>query len=165
MTKAELLHLQDDYAMATYRDVFVIIWRHLTTIETCRLFRRELVDFGKKRSKGIALLTIVEERAPMPPTECRQSIAETLRDASDHILASAVVFEGEGFRAAAVRSVVAGLNMLARQKFPHKVFSDISEAGSWMHATVGTTLEQPFLVGAVERAINELRASIATETP
>jgi hypothetical protein len=158
-----LIRVEDDYALGRYRDLFVLIWRHETTIEGCRTFRDELFRFAEGRPQGIGLLTIVEETAPMPPGESRQSIASTLRDASDHIHASAVVFEGAGFRAAAVRSVVVGLTMLARQKFPHRVFGNLSDAATWMHGTLGDALEEGFSGEQLEKAVADIRRTIADQ--
>ena len=163
-TQSRLIRVEDDYALAVYRDLFVLIWRHETTVQGCRSFRDELFRFAENRPQGIGLLTIVEETAPMPPVESRQSIASTLRDASGHIVASAVVFEGAGFRAAAVRSVVVGLTMLARQKFPHKVFGNLSDAASWMHATLGDALEEGFSAAELGDAVDDIRRSIADKS-
>lgn len=155
-----LSRVRPDYALASYRDCFICIWRHETTMEGTGAVRRETLGFGETRPKGIALLTIVEEGAPMPPTEARQSLAHFMRDASDHIKVSGVVFEGTGFRAAAVRSVVVGLTMLARQKYPHKVFGNLSETAEWMAAELGGRLENSFSAHELEQAVNELRAQI-----
>jgi hypothetical protein len=159
-----LIRVDDDYALGSHRNLFVLIWRRETTIDGCRAFRDELFRFAEDRPQGIGLLTIVEEMAPMPPTESRQSIASTLRDASDHIHASAVVFEGAGFRAAAVRSVVVGLTMLARQKFPHKVFGKLSDAATWMHATLGDALEEGFSAVELEKAVAEIRRAVEDQS-
>jgi hypothetical protein len=161
-TDWRILRNQADFAIAVYRDVFVLVWRHDTTMEGCAAVRHDLFEMAQTRPKGLALITIVEELAPMPPAESRQELAKILTDASDHIRASAVVFEGTGFRAAAVRSVVVGLTMLARQKFPHKVFGNLPDAASWMHATWGDSLENGCSVAQLERAIVDIRAAIVS---
>ena len=74
----------------------------------------------------------------MPPAASRNELAATLRGAS-FIKASAVAFEGQGFRAAAVRGVVTGLTALARQPFPHKVFAHVAMWDDGMVSVTGVT--------------------------
>ena len=47
------------------------------------------------------------------------------------MVVSAVIFEGSGFKSAAVRGVVTGMTMLAQQRYPHRVFATIEEASGW----------------------------------
>lgn len=45
---------------------------------------------------------------------------------------AALVFEGTGFRAAAVRGVVTVLNTLARQAYPYKSFGTVDAGATWV---------------------------------
>ena len=126
-----LLH-DKDYCTAAWRDLFVLIWRHETTLEGIKAGRDALASMGQSHPDGCAMLTIVEPGAPMPPAEARDALSEVLRDAGDIIKVSAVVFEGAGFRAAAVRSVVTGISLVAKQPYPHKVFATVDAAASWL---------------------------------
>src|SRR5688572_27233637 len=139
---SNIVKVTRDFALASFRDCFMVIWRHETTLDGARALRRGCFGFAETRPRGIALLTIVEEEAPMPPSDARAEIATFLRDGSDRIKASGVVFEGSGFRAAAVRSVVVGLTMLARQKYPHKVFGNLKEAAAFLDRELGDTLAE-----------------------
>jgi hypothetical protein len=155
-----------NYALATFRDLYIVIWRRNTTMSGARAVRRGCLGFADTRPKGIALLTIVEEEAPMPASEPRESLAIFMRDAGDHIKASGVVFEGTGFRAAAVRSVVVGLTMLARQKYPHKVFAGLIEATAWMERELSTAgLAQPFTAQEIDDAVASIRREIEQREP
>lgn len=123
----ELIAKQPDFALACWQHVFTVIWRRETTMEGAEQLRTECRAFAESHPRGIALLTIVESGAPLPSSGPRKAIAEFLGEASAFIKCSAVIFEGSGFRAAAVRSVVTGLTLMARQKYPHKV-CDLDEA-------------------------------------
>lgn len=162
MTSANshIIHAEQDYALATLDDIFVLIWRHETTMAGAEALRRECFAFGESRPQGIVLLTIIEERAPMPQSEPRAAIATFLRDASPFIKASGVVFEGTGFRAAAVRSVVISLTMLAGQKYPHKVFANLVEASVFLDREAGTKLAIPFTAMSLERGVTDIRREI-----
>jgi hypothetical protein len=157
---ANIIHVEKDYALATLDNIFIVIWRHETTMAGALALRRECLSFGDSHPQGIVLLTIIEERAPMPPSEPRAEIATFLRDASPHIKASGVVFEGSGFRAAAVRSVVISLTMLAGQSYPHKVFANLVETAVFLEREAGTKLKIPFTAHEIEAGVTAIRREI-----
>jgi hypothetical protein len=64
--------------------------------------------------------------------------------------------EGTGFRAAAVRSVVTGLTMLARQAYPHRVCS-LPDAVSMFAQTLPAASGRAINPTALRAAIDELR--------
>lgn len=122
----------DDHAIAVWRDVVVILWKRETTLDGVAATGRGVKAALKGSPEGAALMTIVEAGAAMPPAEARDALARQLAEHGEHIRCSAVVYEGAGFRAAAVRSVVTGLSLLAKQPFPHKVFATVNAASAWM---------------------------------
>ncbi|WP_437521435.1 serine/threonine-protein kinase [Sorangium sp. So ce726] len=123
----QLIVKQPDYVLASWRQIFCIIWRQETTDDGVRRIGDSCTEFAKQHPRGIGLLTIIESRASLPPGHVRDALSAFLADASAFTRCSAVVVEGTGFRAAAVRSVVTGLSLVARQRYPHKV-CDLREA-------------------------------------
>lgn len=157
MDTPEILSSNPDQSLATWRDTFVLIYHVNTTKAGVDLLDQKCEAFAKTRPNGIALITIVEENAPMPPSEARDALAAFLGRQSASIKVSAVVYEGSGFRAAAVRSVVAGLTLMARQTYPHKVFATAEEGITWMAPQMPT----PTAANEVVRMLISLRESIA----
>ena|SRR5258706_8711818 len=154
-----------DYCMASWHRFYIDIWRVNTTIEGVRVLKAGFAKFAAEHPGGVGLLTIVEPRAPLPPSDARDALAAYLAEAAASIKYSAVVFEGDGFRAAAVRGVVTGLTLLARPPYPHKVFANVQQAVGWFSANFMDG-NKP-VVGTVEMvaAINELRKRIGSGQP
>jgi hypothetical protein len=125
----EVVH--DDYCMATWQRVFNDIWRVNTTVDGVRHLQSGFDALARETSGGLGLLTVVEAKAPLPPADARKALARFLSSASPRIKLSAVVFEGDGFRAAGVRGVVTGLTLMARPSYPHKIFSTVLGACQW----------------------------------
>ena len=100
----KLVTKEADYALAHWQQVFAVFWRRETTVEGARDLARSCTAFAASQPRGIGLLPIVESGAPLPAASARNEIAEFLASGSQFIKCSAVVFEGSGFRAAAVRS-------------------------------------------------------------
>jgi hypothetical protein len=153
--------VDSNYCIAHWSRVFVIVWRRETTMSAVDDLQRNLVKFAAENPKA-GILTIVERNAPLPPSLVRQRLAEILTSVGSSIQRSAVVFEGEGFRAAAVRGVVTGLTMLARPPYPHKVFATVDEAFGWLATGLEAAPGKPLDPLALKRAIGQLRDGLAS---
>ena len=75
-----------------------------------------------------------------------------LRNGAGRIRMSAVVHEGAGFRAAAVRSVVTGIAMLSKVPFPHHIFATVEQAAKWLGTTHYRDVDPDYTVFAVNEA-------------
>jgi hypothetical protein len=156
-----LLENERDYCFAHWGPVFFVIWRKETTLDAIGHLRRQFDKFAAMHPSGVALFTVVESGADLPPSHARDALAGFMRGASEKLKLSAVAFEGTGFRAAAVRGVVTSLTLLARQPFPHKVFATVEAGAQWLATEVKKTAVMPFDGAALGRALADLRREIA----
>lgn len=151
---------QDDHVLASWQQIFAVVWRNETTLEGVRALESECRNFATKHPQGIGLLTIVSARAPMPPGLVRQAVADFLAQGGAYIKCSAVLMEGTGFRAAAVRSVVTGLTMIAKQAYPHRVCG-VHDAVSMLSRTLSSTSGRAVDPAAFRVAVDDLRQRTA----
>jgi hypothetical protein len=159
----DLWHLvtrQPDYVLASWHRIFCVIWRRETTEDAARHLRDACAEFAKKHPRGIGLLTVVESGASSPPLPARRAIASFLAEGSAYIRCSAVVVEGSGFRMAAARSIVTGLTLLARQRYPHRV-CDLREAGQMfaelLTAATGAAVSEAAFRASLDQLREDLR--------
>ena len=128
--------MDDNHCAGFHRNVAFVIWGAETTRKGVADTRSVMLELGRPYKNGIGLVSVVPEDAQVPSTDVRTALAGMLRDVSGLVKCSALVQEGTGFRAAAVRGVVTGLTLLARQSFPHHVFGSVGEAAGWMTTTL-----------------------------
>jgi hypothetical protein len=131
-------HAEHDYVLATWNNLYICLIRVETTTALVQRMAADAPEFADGHDGRIGLLTLIEDGAPPPPGETRTQLAHLLRSA-DYVQASAVVFEGNSFRAAIVRSVAAGLSLLSRRAFPfpHQVFGSLPESVAWLRTQLG----------------------------
>ena len=127
----QMLFVDPDLALMTWRNIYVVVWRNETSPTASTMVHQRCEEFAKRHPEGVGMLTVVTSTAPMPPSESRDRLARFMREGT-YVKASAVAFEGTGFRAAAIRSVVTGLTLLAKQAFPHRIFSTLEDASGWL---------------------------------
>lgn len=151
-----------DQLLASCGPVFMVEWRERTLMDGCEALLKECTVYGQSQPGGIGLLTIIHATAPLPEKEERSLIAKFLHQSGGFIKQSTVVVEGEGFRSACVRSVVTGLTQLARQPFPHKVYT-LSAGMNALTRTIGYGTEASSVATQLEREIEQLRQRAAQE--
>jgi hypothetical protein len=74
----------------------------------------------------------------MPSSEARKALAD-LMSMPQLIRGSAVIMEGTGFRAAAVRRVVTGFALLSHHEFPHRICNVEGAVRMYTDAMPGVT--------------------------
>jgi hypothetical protein len=129
-----------------------VVWKRETTLEGVEALAQAYREQASRYPSGVYLLTIIEQGAPMPSTEEREAVAVFLRSGGGRTRMSAVVSEGSGFRAAAVRSVVTGLAMLVRLPYPHGVFGSLDQAAKWLGTSTYNDVDPDYTVLAVTHA-------------
>lgn len=121
-----------DHVFAAWDRVVIVVWRGKTSFAAVKRGEQVMLDHQRRIGEPILLLTVVDVAAPLPPLETRMELVAMLHRANGKILRSVVVFEGEGFRAASVRAVVAGVSLFARPAYPHRVFGRVSSAARFL---------------------------------
>src|SRR5438445_187344 len=150
-----------DHAIGAFRDVLFLVWRRDTSLAASRAFDRAAHDLARVVGTQIGLLTVVEAEAPIPTSAAREALSSTMKSCSDVLIASAVTFEGEGFRASAVRGVATALSLMAKPPYPHKTFATVRDAARWLSSRMpGASLPPEVL----ESIVAQVRAaSVASE--
>jgi hypothetical protein len=134
-TNATILKVDRDHACALWRNVMIFIWRGVTRPETVDE-HRNFVEKHTLASRGaFSFFVVTEPQSEMPDGPTRDKLAMLLRGAGPAGCCAALVYEGAGFRGAAVRGIVGALNALARQPFPYKVFATVEAGATWVAST------------------------------
>ena len=145
-----------DYSLAYWNEIVAVVWRHETTVDAVQCLQSAVADLAQAHPKGIDMLTVIAERAPLPSSVARKALADLLSEGSAFIRCSAVILEGSGFRAATVRSVVTGLTMMSKHDFPHRI-CDVEGAAQLYAQVLPSVPGRSLDADTLRTAINELR--------
>jgi len=100
----------------------------------------------------------VEPACPMPDAAARELMARDMKRHETFTRDMALVYEGDGFRAAALRSVVAGLQLLSRQVVPLKTVATVEQAAAWL---AGRRRVERVAAADIVSAVGAIRAAVA----
>jgi hypothetical protein len=143
----------DHFCVARRGPLVVVVWgREVEGPDLERLseVQREVVAaFGH-----CLVLSIVRAGLTMMvKDEVRKGGENNLREFGSTTLGSAMVIETGGLRASFFRSVITGIQLVARSRVPQKVFDNIDEALRWL-------LSQPKVDVATSGAIEEILVGV-----
>jgi hypothetical protein len=112
--------------------VAVAVWLHHTNIEDVAELGRTVRRAHHGSRDSVRVVQVVTQTATTPDARVRAALASLLRGAKGIVSHSVILYEGEGFRAAVVRSIVTSIASLLNPGFPHRVFGRLPDAAAWM---------------------------------
>jgi hypothetical protein len=150
-----IIHDSDDgLALASCGAVYIsLLHKPLTVDGVARMSRMSKRMFELYRGKCVSLAVIEPSAADAASKEVREKTAQLAR--AHPILGAAIVIEGSGFRPAATRTLVAGMYLVTKKEYPHKIVSTAAEGAAWLVpilAQVGVAQSPDDMVAAVEAA-------------
>ena len=150
-----MIHDVDErIALASCGAVYISLLRKPLTLDgVARMAKQSRRMFELYRGKCVSLAVIEPAAADAASKEVRDKSAELAR--AQPILGAAIVIEGTGFRPAATRTLVAGLYLVTKKEYPHKIVSTAEEGAQWLVpilAQVGVTQTAHDMVAAVDAA-------------
>ena len=157
----EVIESTIDHAVGTFGNVSIYVFRRQTLPSSVPAVVRAFDDARRAGGGTFANYGVIEPEAPLPEPNVRAQLAHLMRDA-EGINASAVIFEGTGFRAAAVRVVTTGMALVARQPYPHRVFSSTTSAAEWTAAQMARRGLPCPIASELDKAVQALRSTTPT---
>jgi hypothetical protein len=97
----QLLLAHRDFALTTWRNVFIQLWRNNPVQEHTKAMRESGKRFLASQKSNVVAIIVVERSCPIPGSDARVHSIAFLKDLEGRADAIVLVFEGEGFRAAA----------------------------------------------------------------
>jgi hypothetical protein len=149
------------YALATCGHAFVSVWAQPSTLDSLSALQQVEDALALDAPDGIVVLTVITGDAFSIGGPERVEAQRLARRFDKITRAEAYVIEGEGFRAAAMRAVLAGVQLLARISHPTRVFADVPSAVEWL----GVQARPPIAPDELTATVRQARAALTAPAP
>jgi hypothetical protein len=145
-------HADERLALAFDGPLLISVLRKPLTVDGARAVHRaaqRAFDLYKGKAGS---LTIIEPTASgSPPPEVREITTAMSRQFP--LVGAAIIVEGSGFGAATTRTVIAGVYLLSKKNYPHKICSTVGEGATWLAALLpGPSAQTIAAAGEAARA-------------
>ena len=121
-----------DFGAGVSGCLVAVAWKRITDATDISFAHTLLRNVYASRSRPLVFLQFVAPTAKPPASREREAVATLLAESAGMLSHSATVYIGQGFRAAMVRSIVTGINALARHTYPIRIFTTLPEAATWI---------------------------------
>lgn len=124
-----VFHLDARHCAAAYRHVLLLCYARRPSADFLRLRLGWFRELQQAYGQGLGIISVIRGTTGLLPSE--DSRAETKKQMTEfgvHVRFIATVIETPGIQGMAVRSMLRGISVLARRKFPFEFFSSSDEA-------------------------------------
>ena len=152
-----LLHEGPTALIACVDDCLITVV-HTLTQEGVAAIARGMTQLVQRHGAFRSLALAVRKTGSEAVDESRAAVAQLVQQHTRSIRAAAVVSEGTGFRATAVRSMVTAIHMAGRASHPTKMFDTLPPALEWL---ASKRPELPLDGPRVASTVDALRARLS----
>jgi hypothetical protein len=139
-----VLAMDRHHCTGTWRNVFINVWADDVTLEAARGLGSAIGRLLEQHPRGVAIFGVSRPGvAVVPGSEERRLLSEMLSKQGKALLAVASVIQGDGFVAAAKRTVMSTISLLARQPCPVAIFDAHHDAAAWLAPRLGESHVDP----------------------
>jgi hypothetical protein len=134
-----LLDQGPDYVIGGVGTLFVTVVRRVPKLHMLEAIdRAEGAFVGRAKGPIRSLFVVREIEVTAPPDAAfRERSLALMERYGPHLVATAQVIEGDGFKTSIIRGFATGLTLLSRQKVPTRSFATVDTAVAWL-AGLGT---------------------------
>ncbi len=136
--------------MILWRDILVVVSNVQPSIEHVLEFEEVALELHRTYPGGIGMVVVINGRISPPTAAVRAEMHASLTRIGSIVRGSVSVVEGAGLRAAALRSVLMGTQLILGRRMPMHIERDIPSALAWL---------LPQLVGGTSR-LDELEEAV-----
>ena len=126
----DVVSADEGHCFATFGSVICSVWR--TTLTVNHLQRiEEIADEMRQRWGQYTMIhhaAVIEE---LPAEPARRFATQSRKRYEDYVKSEALIIDGRGFWASAIRSINTAMLTIAAPKYPSRVFSNIDDAVRW----------------------------------
>ena len=126
-----ILESDAEHGKAIHKHILFVVWRRETRASAYARIGELVAQLAQDYPDGIGILQTVEVGAIPPDAGARQEFLKVMEICQGRVRHFSVVHEGTGFKAASVRAIMSGVYFYVSPKFPHGVFSSLTEAAHW----------------------------------
>ena len=130
-------------------------------VEAARSLAITVERLASQRPGRAAYLAQIHPLSGLPDEPVRQAFIELGQKVSHTLNCIGIVFEGQGFGAAALRAFVTGLGMSAGIRFPMRGFSTLPAMVEWVRPRLIAAQSDPGSEREIQAAFDHLRAQLA----
>lgn len=152
-------YVSEGCIVGTLDDILLVVWTQQPRLEQVLELRR-VMDLLLYRYEGGSSIHVLSGRPELPEKRVRDEMARVTADYAERTIASALVLDGEGFWASAMRGLATGVHFFGtkRRHFKLRVCATDEQAATWLAPMHNEKSRRQAQAPELQAALNELRS-------
>jgi hypothetical protein len=147
-----------DVSVATFENALLWCFRGEVTAARIAHAQAPHRQLQRRYPRGFAVVTLIAEDVSLLMPEDARALSNSITKAyQPSYCALCEVIEGDGFRAAIVRSITSGIRLFARVPCPAKSFAELATCAAWLAPLMSAASGQRTDPASLERALQRVR--------
>lgn len=139
--------------MGHWRNIAMVVWaRQGTGPLAAELVK--LADMLNAKYPKTSSVQVILDAADMPDEDARVTFDNLVGKYARRLICAAVMIDGRGFRASAMRALVTSFQLIERRRFRGNVFSNVSDLARWLAPLHAEGTGEDIRPEQVEKALN-----------
>lgn len=147
----------EELRAATLPNVILLAWHLAPTAATIREVGTKMIKHHQAHPEGVVIVNSIQGGAP--DDAARKAFRELGQESESSVAGVILVFPEHGVRTAIAKTVVLGIRLATRGKFPIRVAESVAAVGPMVGAMLATRLSAPPTAADVDRALRGLAAT------
>lgn len=122
---------QDDTVVILCGQTIVVYYGRTPTAAASQVVIDAITHAMSRLTRAVVVI-VIETRVRAPDPVARSEIQRAMQRGEAKICATGYIVLGDGFSNAAARATLSGMLLLAKPKFPTKVFATSNDAVAWL---------------------------------
>jgi hypothetical protein len=159
-------HTSDGCVVGTLDDILLVVWTAQPKLEQVMELRR-VMDMLVYRFEFGSSVHVLANRPALPEKRVRDEMGRVTADYADRTIASAMVLNGEGFWASAMRGLATGVHFFGtkHRHFQLRVCATNEQAATWLTPIHNLKSKRQANAGELEGGLDELCKRAARPVP
>jgi hypothetical protein len=128
----ETLLVVDGLVLHGWRNIQIASWTAQGTIALVEQLADHSKRFHNKHPEGVSVVHLISKGPALPDGPTRERLKTLMEGNSKTLACVAIVLDGRGFWASAVRSFLVGLRLVSPRTINMQVFSTSEEVAAWL---------------------------------
>ncbi len=146
---------------ASLENVLIVQWSGVIGLSDILELERTTLSLARETGGAVAHFNLAhgEGGGTGLVDGARDALVAMIRKPDFPLVASAVVHTQQGFSAAMIRSILSGLILMSRSRFPIRMFGSIGDAEKWVFEALEKIGRQRLRPGNLAQAAEQLRST------
>jgi hypothetical protein len=128
----ETLLTADGLTLHGWRNIQIASWTTQGTVPLVEALAEHSARFHQRHREGVSVVHLISRGPALPDAATRERLKTLMEGNSKTLACVAVILDGRGFWASAVRGFLVGLRLVSPRTITMQVFSTSEEVAAWL---------------------------------